>query len=63
MSCETSLAGGKFREVEQVPLVVWTRRYSSFVPCCGMQRLVTVEFEFRFGVVCKEKKNAVVCSR
>ena len=57
MSCETSLAGGKFREVEQVPVVVWTSRYSSFVPCCGVQRLVTVEFEFRFGVVRKERRK------
>ena len=29
----------------------------SFVPCCGVQRLVTVEFEFPFGVVCKKRKT------
>ena len=57
MSCEISLAAGKCREVEWVPLVVWTSRYSSFVPCCGVQGLVTVELVFRSGAVCKERRK------
>ena len=57
MSCETSLAGRKFREVGQVPVIVWTSRYCSFVPSYGVQRPVTVEFEFRFGLVCKERRK------
>ena len=51
------VAGAKLREVESIPVVVFTSRYSSFVPCCGVERLVTVDFEFRFGVVCKERRK------
>lgn len=57
MACERSLVGGKLGD--SIP--VDTRgsfRCSSFVPCCGAQQLVTVEFEFGFGVVCRERRKA-----